>query len=220
MLVSAGRHGQKQPRASSWVRFVACNSYRNPNLLADMPRTVDLISGGRVVLGVGSGWFQRDYDEYGYRIRHGRRPAEGPGDEPGRDPLAPRAVAAATGAAHADPDRGLRRERTLRLVAEHADGWHAGFPDSPQEMEPKIAALLEWCRKAGRDPQEIEWGLGVQPDDLERFLVEDAETYVAMGFSQFTLGFNGPEWTVERGAEWLAWRDGRNQTASVVPTTS
>jgi hypothetical protein len=53
--------------------------------------------------------------------------------------------------------------------------------------------------------------VGVEPEDLDRFLREDADRYLELGFTQFTLGFNGPDWTVDAGGPWLAWRDERNR---------
>ena len=192
-------------------------SYRNPNLLADMARTVDRISGGRLILGLGAGWFRRDYDEYGYEfgtagMRLTALGAALPTIQGRLECLNPpphRRVPILIG--------GTGERRTLRLVAEHADGWHAGFPERPPELEPKVAALRAWCAAIDRDPATIEWGVGVEPDDLERFLAEDADTYLAMGFSQFTLGFNGPSWSVDGGSPWLAWRDRRDAAMAGVP---
>jgi probable F420-dependent oxidoreductase len=190
--------------------LVACNSYRNPSLHADIARTIDHISGGRVVMGLGAGWFRRDYERYGYefgtfatRIRAlGRAVPEiierlAVGNPP---PMRRMPILIA----------GVGRRLTIPIVARHADAWHAFFPERPSELEPVVARLREECAFIGRDPASIEWSVGVDPDDLDRFLAEDAERYVAMGFTQFTLGFNGPGWSVEGGVRWLEWRDRTN----------
>ena len=191
--------------------LVSCTSYRNPHLIADMTRTLDRISGGRTILGLGAGWFRRDYEEYGYGFGTFASRIDALG-------AALPEIRRRLGVLVPPPLRrppivigGSGERRTLRLVAEHADGWHAGFPEQPAELEPKVAALRAWCERAGRDPADIEWGVGVEPDDLGRFLAQDADRYVEMGFTQFTLGFNGPHWAVDAGAAWLAWRDGRNR---------
>ena len=191
--------------------LVACNSYRNPHLVADMARTIDHVSAGRFILGLGSGWARRDYDEYGYafgtaasRLRDLERNLP--------------EIERRLGALNPPPVRrmpiliaGTGEQITLRLVARHADSWHASFPEHPDELAPKVEVLLRWCEAEGRDPAAIERGLGVEPDDLGRFLESDADSYVAMGFTQFTLGFNGPDWAVGAGADWLAWRNDTNR---------
>jgi probable F420-dependent oxidoreductase len=190
--------------------LVACSSYRNPNLLADIARTVDHVSGGRVIMGIGAGWFERDYERYGYDFTTRGRRIRALG-------RAVPTVIARLESLNPPPLRrmpiliaGTGRTLTLPIVARHADAWHAAFPDRPSELEPAVAALRRHCDEIGRDPAEIEWSVGVKPDDLGRFLAEDATTYLEMGFTQFTLGFNGPSWPVEGGAPFLEWRDRLN----------
>jgi probable F420-dependent oxidoreductase len=187
--------------------LVACNSYRNPNLHADIARTVDHVSGGRVIMGLGAGWFERDYARYGYEFgtRATRIRALGRAVPEIIDRLA---------TLNPPPLRrmpilvaGVGLTLTLPIVARYADAWHAFFPDRVEEVEPAVEALLGHCEAIGRDPHDIEWSVGVEPDDIDRFVTEDADRYLRMGFTQFTLGFGGPEWSVDGGRPFLDWRD-------------
>ena len=211
-----GKHFECWTTLAAWAEatervelgaLVTCNSYRNPQLLADMARTVDHISGGRLVLGLGAGWFDRDYEEYGYEFGTA-------GDRLDALATALPLIEQRLGRLNPPPLRrppiligGTGERRTLRLVARHADVWHANFPARPEQLEPKIEALHRWCAEEGRDPTSIAWSVGVEPDDLARCLHDDANTYVAMGFTEFTLGSDGPDWDLREAAPWVGWRD-------------
>jgi alkanesulfonate monooxygenase SsuD/methylene tetrahydromethanopterin reductase-like flavin-dependent oxidoreductase (luciferase family) len=131
--------------------LVTCNSYRNPEYLADAHRTIDHISGGRVILGIGAGWFRRDYDEYGYEF----------GDAPARlralRESLPR-IRARLGKLNPPPIGRLPiliggggEKVTLRLVAQHADMWH-GFGDA-ERFRHKNGVLEEHCAAWGAIPR-------------------------------------------------------------------
>jgi probable F420-dependent oxidoreductase len=214
-----GKHFEAWTMLAAWAEqtsrieigcLVTCNSYRNPNLLADMARTVDHISGGRLIFGIGSGWFKRDYDEYGFEFgTAGSRLDNLARDLPTikdrwehLNPPPTRRIPILIG--------GTGPRKTMRILAEHGDGWHAMFPEHPDELQVPIEALIDWCAETGRDPYDIEWGLGLEPDDRERMLTTHADALYELGFSQITIGANGPDYSFDGVADWLAWRDERN----------
>ena len=183
--------------------LVCCNSYRNPELLADAHRTIDHISGGRTILGIGAGWFQRDYDEYGYefgdapyRLRELR--AALPRIKARLGKLNPPAVGSMPILIG-----GSGEKVTLRLVAEHADMWHA-FGDA-EAFAQKDAILREHCAAVGRDPAEIERTWAIPPTSIE-----DADSLVAAGVQHLIVGIggNGGDYDLGPLRELVAWRDG------------
>jgi probable F420-dependent oxidoreductase len=180
--------------------LVACNSYRNPDLLADMARTVDHISEGRLILGIGSGWFERDYTEYGYEF----------GTAGSRlDDLAvslPR-IEARWEKLNPKPTRdipvligGGGEKKTLRLTAKHADIWHS-FSD-PETLERKLGILGQHCADIGRDPNEIEISVMGKTADRDKMY--------ELGARLFTIHTGGPKPDLTELRDFLAWRDERN----------
>ena len=183
---------------------MTCNSYRNPELLADMARTVDHISNGRLVLGIGSGWKQKDYDEYGYEF----------GTAGSRlDDLAaalPR-IKARLAKLNPEPTReipvligGGGERKTLRLVAQYADMWHSF--SSAAEFPAKSEVLGRHCADVGRDPASIERSAAVNNGGA---LIANAETRVGLGVTLLTVGCGGPDYDLTPAEALCKWRDSR-----------
>ncbi len=189
--------------------LVTCNSYRNPELLADMARTVDHISGGRLIFGIGSGWFQRDYDEYGYQFgTAGGRLDQLAEDLPRIEARWAKLNPAPLG--HERPSGGRAipvliggggEKKTLRTVAKHATMWHS-FSDLETFVR-KQEILAAHCADLGRDPGEIERSVGAPTGDP----AEVGPPLVEAGATLFTVGTGGPDYDLTEVKRWIDWRD-------------
>ncbi|MCB1001101.1 MAG: LLM class F420-dependent oxidoreductase [Acidimicrobiales bacterium] len=165
--------------------LVTGNSYRNPELLADMARTLDHVSGGRMYLGIGAGWFERDYAEYGYDFgTAGSRLRQLGADLPRMKARLAKLNPAPVGDLPILIG-GAGEQVTLRLVAEYADAWNTFGP--PANFARKSAILDEWCAKVGRDPSTIERTVAVGADD-----VHDVGRYVDAGASHVIVMTSTP----------------------------
>lgn len=210
-----GTHFESWTTLAAWAEqtervelgaLVNCNSYRNPDLQADMARTIDHISAkggeGRFVFGTGSGWFERDYDEYGYEFgTAGQR----------LDALAealPR-IEARWEKLNPKPTRdipvligGAGEQKTLRLVARHADIWHSfvGADDLPHKLD----VIRRWADRDGHDASGLVLSNQIREDDAHTEALYDA------GVRLFTVAIDGPEPDFAAVERALVWRDGKN----------
>ncbi len=182
--------------------LVTCNSYRNPDLLADMARTVDHISEGRLILGIGSGWAERDYREYGYPFGTAGSRLDDLGEALPRierrwsvlDPAPLRRIPVLIG--------GGGERKTLRLVARHADIWHS-FASTGPTLRHKSKVLDDWCAEVGRNPAEIERSVSV------RRSLDGVEELLDAGATLFVVSLFGPAFDLGVTRELVAWRDSR-----------
>jgi probable F420-dependent oxidoreductase len=148
--------------------YVLAVSFRNPALLAKMAETLDEISGGRVILGLGAGWNEPEYTSYGvsfddrYRrfedalriitamLRHGSSTHDGHTIQTRSARIEPRGPRPSGLPVLV----GANGPRMLRLTAELANHWNGGMP-SLDELPGMLEEIDDVCRAAGRDPATL-----------------------------------------------------------------
>jgi len=152
--------------------MVAANTLRNPGLTAKMTTTVDHVSGGRAILGIGAGWFEREHEAFGFDFGTGFGERL---DRLGEALPLIRRLLDGERVTHAGPfyrfedaicaprpiqERlpiligGSGPRKTIPLIARHADMWNAY--GSPDQLRAADALLRTACAAAGRDEGEIE----------------------------------------------------------------
>jgi probable F420-dependent oxidoreductase len=187
--------------------LVNCNSYRGADLQADMARTIDHISArdgvGRFIFGTGSGWFERDYDEYGYTFGTAGSRLNALAADLER-------VEARWAKLNPPPTRdipvligGKGEQKTLRIVAKHADIWHSFVP--AEGLAHKISVIEDWAAKDGGDVSQL-----VVSNELKNRDESDADALFDAGVRLYTVGWapGTPDYDVV--ARWLRWRDAKN----------
>jgi alkanesulfonate monooxygenase SsuD/methylene tetrahydromethanopterin reductase-like flavin-dependent oxidoreductase (luciferase family) len=152
--------------------FVTCTSFRNPALLAKIADTIDEISGGRLILGLGAGWHEPEYMAYGYPFDHRVSRFEealviitgllrdGHSDFDGRYYQARDCELRPRGPRPNGPPImiGTTGKRMLGLTAQYADLWNIFFSETGNRVEriPEFQATVDTaCVQAGRDPTSL-----------------------------------------------------------------
>ena len=205
--------------------LVGANTFRNPALVVKMATTLDHLSGGRAVLGIGAAWFDTEHTAFG--IEFGRSFGE-------RIDWLDEAVelmrtmlheesASARGPHYAARDvrnlpppvqahlpiliGGGGERKTLRTVARFADMWNVANV-TPDEAAHKDSVLRRWCDEVGRDPESIERTLSLGPmvirDDPADAAAWVQRFYAANPGTDRTILSGSPDEIAEKGRAYVA----------------
>lgn len=183
--------------------------YRHPAVLANMAATVDIVSNGRLELGLGAGWNQQECDALGIRFP----PTKERFDrfDEGVEAIVRllsqetttfegRYVQLADARCEPKPVQrphppltigGSGPRRTLRAVARWAQQWNA-LASSVEDWREKHAVLLEWCAELGRDPDEILCSVNLRLSGEPKELAEQAQAYGEAGVGLVVVGLPQP----------------------------
>ncbi len=156
--------------------LVVCTSFRPPAMLAKMADALDEISGGRFILGLGAGWYQPEYEAFGYPFDHLASRfdealqiivpllREGHVDFQGQYYQVRNCVLRPRGPSPAGPRIliGARRPRMLQLVARYADAWNTAWHTDTAIVKERYEPLAQACTAIGRDPATIEITVGTE----------------------------------------------------------
>lgn len=166
--------------------------FRHPAVLAKSATALDLVSGGRLDLGIGAGWYEEEFDRFGYRFGSvGERFGLFEETVEALDRLLPGGPVTFAGPSirfteamnHPEPAQRPRPpiwigakggDRALRLAVAHADGWNTVWRWTPEAYAARAARARELCERAERDPATFRFSVGLytilgeDERDLER----------------------------------------------------
>jgi alkanesulfonate monooxygenase SsuD/methylene tetrahydromethanopterin reductase-like flavin-dependent oxidoreductase (luciferase family) len=209
--------------------LVGANTFRNPGIVAKTITTIDHISGGRAILGIGGAWMEEEHTAHGIDFGSGFGQRLDWMDEATaamRALLDGETVTSEPGGHyqfdglvhHPVPVQkrlpimigGSGEKKTLRSVAKYADMWNAmGTVDT---MRHKIDVLRQHCADVGRDPSEIEFTLGIkatirdsaeEADKVWRAAMEHNRTPMSDVEDDVTFWNGTPEQLAERLAPYV-----------------
>lgn len=192
--------------------LVTGNTYRSPAVLAKMAATVDHVSGGRLILGMGAGWFEPDHTAYGIPFytkgQRARRLVEsveaikqlftqskstftGKYYQLKDAPFAPKTVQQP----HPPILIGGMGPKVIQpLAARHANIWNFFVQQNDPESAQKICAQFDAiCRQVGRNPAEVEKSTNVTPQQLSsKEMREQVAALANAGVQHFILSLEAP----------------------------